>query len=179
MKTLCCCLTVLALCAGCVSYTWTSSVPEEMRTVAVSMFVNESDVTELGNIVAGQVLREFQREGTFKIARLDECAVEVQGVIKNAGSSVTAYERRTGARNREHRFSMTAEVSFIDKRRGTVVVNNRKYRAETTYLVNDDVTTGERDASRRLADDLARQIVDDAVSTDWDGAEAEAKEMNP
>ena len=41
----------LALVAGCTAYTWTSPIPAEMRTVAVPTFRNESNVTEMGNVV--------------------------------------------------------------------------------------------------------------------------------
>lgn len=158
---------LLAFAAGCTSYSWRPAVPEDMRTVSVPTFRNESDVTELGDVVARQVLREMQREGTFKVARSDDAALEVQGVVKEASSSVVAYERRTGARNRERRFAMTALVSVVDRRGGKVLVDGRKYKASTTFLVNDDVVTGERDASGRLAEDLARQIVDDLLALKW------------
>lgn len=158
---------LLALAAGCASYSWRPSVPEDMRTVSVPTFLNEGDVTELGDVVARQVLRELQREGTFKVVHPDDAALEVQGVVKEASSSTVAYERRTGARNRERRFTMTAVVSVVDRRGGRVLLNGRKYKASTTFLVNDDVVTGERDASGRLAEDLARQIVDDILALKW------------
>lgn len=155
---------MLVLVAGCRAYTWTSTVPAELRRVAVPTFRNESDVTELGNVVTRQVLREFQREGTYKIASTDDCAIEIQGVLKDAHQHAIAYERKTGLRNREHRLQVSAEVSFINKKTGQVLVNNRRYRAQTTFLANDDILTAERDASGRIAEDLARQIVDDALA---------------
>jgi len=158
---------LLAFAAGCASYSWRPAVPEGMRTVSVPTFRNESDVTELGDVVARQVLREIQREGTFTVARSDDAALEVQGIVKEASSSVVAYERRTGARNRERRFAMTASVSVVDRRGGKVLVDGRKYKASTSFLVNDDVVTGERDASGRLAEDIARQIVDDLLALKW------------
>lgn len=150
--------------AGCAGYSWTSPVPECLRTVAVPTFVNASDVTGLGDVVARQVLREIQREGTFRIAPAGDSAVEVQGRVVSGDSHVIAYERSTGVRNREHRFSVVAEVSFIDKLDGKVLVDNRKYRATTTFLASSDVMTAERDASGRIAEDLARQIVDDLLT---------------
>ena len=153
-----------AVLAGCqTSYAWRSSVPEDMRSVAVPVFRNASDVTGLGSVVTRQVLREFQREGTFRIASSDDCAVEVVGELKKASSATVAYERRTGARTREHRFSAAAVVSVIDRRNNRILIDNRKYSASTTFLVNDDIVTGERDASGRLGEDLARQIVDDVL----------------
>lgn len=149
--------------AGCSGYSWKPSVPAAMRTVAVPTFANESDVTELGSVVTRQILREFQQEGTYRIVPPGRSAVEVQGRIRSGESKVIAYERNTGARNREHGFDVVAEVSFVDKTSGRILVDNRVYRAHTTFLAGNDVLTGRRDASGRIAEELARQIVDDAL----------------
>lgn len=149
------------LCVGCQSYSWKSSVPSEMRTVSVGVFANESDVPELGSAVARQISRELQREGTFQIVSPDTCAIEVQGIVRSAHSSVNGYSRRTGSRLRDYHLTTVAEVSFIDKRAGRVWVDGRKYSAQTSFTAGDDLLTGARDASGRIAADLARQVVDD------------------
>lgn len=158
-------LAALAL-AGC-AYSWKSAVPQDARTVAVPVFRNSSDISELGSVVTREVLREFQREGTYSLARVEDAALEIQGEIKSAGSSSVAYERRTGARNRERRLVAKAVVSFVDRKSGRVLANNRAYKVETTFLANDDVVTGERDASGRIGEELARRIVDDALGLKW------------
>ena len=80
-------LLTAVLAAGCASeYSWTSKVPPDMRSVSVPVFRNESEVTELGAVVSRQLLREFQREGTFRIAAAGDGAVEIQGVIKQAAA---------------------------------------------------------------------------------------------
>ena len=141
--------------AGCASYRWTSPVPSDMRTVCVPTFRNESDVVEIGAVAARQVLREFQREGTFKIAPADEAAIEVQGVVKFASAALIHFKR-----------------TVTDRRSGKVVVNNRRYVAETTYFSDTDIATARRDASGRAVEDLARQIVDDVTSCRWDDTKA-------
>ena len=77
---------LLALAAGCRAYVWTSSVPEDLRKVAVPTFRNESDVTELGNVVARQVLREFY--GPFA-QTLEKAETEIEKIeIKDEVSDV-------------------------------------------------------------------------------------------
>ena len=137
---------LLALAAGCGAYRWKSDVPAGMRTVSVPVFRNEGSLTGLGGEVARQVLREIGREGTFRVADEGGAAVEVQGSVSSSTPKVVAYERKTGARNREHALS-----------------------ARTTFLAGDDVLTGARDAEGRLAEDLARQIVDDLLAYRWKG----------
>ena len=153
---------------GCgTSYSWRSSVPENLRTVSVPTFRNESDVMELGAIATRQVLREFQREGTFKVRSSDEAAIEVQGVIKSAKTDINAYDRRSGMRTSAYKAQTVAEVSVIDHRSGKVRVNNRKYVAQADFTAGQDLTTAQRDASGRLAEDLARQVVDDVLNLKW------------
>ena len=162
-----CILLGLALCGCGTDYCWRSSVPEAVRTVSVPTFRNESDLNELGAVASRQVLREFQREGTFSICRADDAAVEVQGIVKRVTVGSGSYNRRT--LGRMHACDMTAqvEISVIDKRAGRVLVDSRLYRARTTMTFGQDKTTAERDAAGRLADDLSRQVVDDVLNLKW------------
>ena len=106
---------------GCASdYSWRSQVPQNMRTVSVPVFRNESEVTELGGVVSRQLLREFQREGTFSIAAPGNSALEIQGVIKRSSAGTLGYNRGTGMRFSNFDLALEAEVSVIDK----VTVNN-------------------------------------------------------
>ena len=169
------CLVQSALCfvlgtalAGCAaSYAWRSSVPEDMRTIAVPTFRNESDTVELGAQASRQILREVQREGTFRIAAAGASALEVQGVIKSSNCSMSAYDRRTYGRTSAYNCFATAEVSVIDKKNRKVLINNRIYRAETSLTGTQDMTTAMRNASGRLADDLAQKVVNDILNLKW------------
>ena len=152
--------------AGCAlpEYRWTSRVPDELRTVAVPVFQNRSEAAELGAITTQYTLREFQREGTFSIRRSGDAAIEVQGAIVKAERRPVSFARGYGMRADEYRYYVTAEVSIVDKDRGKVLQQNRKYVAETTFMIQGDLLTGQRDAAQRIAAELARQIVDDVVS---------------
>jgi hypothetical protein len=160
-------IAVLAL-SGCSSYRWTSSVPEELRTVAVPVFENRTSSAELGPIVTRYTLREFQREGTFSIRRSGDSALEVQGSIVKAHRSAAAYDRNYSSRASEYRYIVMADVSLINKDTGKVLMNNRRYVAETTFLTRGDLLTSQRDAASRIAQDFARQIVDDVTSFDYE-----------
>ena len=112
------------LLAGCSSYRWRSSVPEELRSVAVPVFENRTSSAELGPIVTQYVLREFQREGTFSIRRSGSSALEVQGSIVKASRSAAAFDRGYGSRASEYRYTVTAEVSLVNRDTGKVLMNN-------------------------------------------------------
>ncbi len=160
-------LCMVSLCGCKTSYQWTNKTPEDMRTVSVPVFRNESDVTELGAVTTRQVLREFQREGTFKIRDVGDSAIEIQGVVKSAGASMGKGARSSGQRLASYVMTMTAQVSVVDKKRGRVLINNKTYKADTLIMANGDQLTAKRDASGRIADILARKIVDDVVAMQW------------
>ena len=161
-------LTLSLAFAGCAgTYSWQSRVPERMRTVAVPVFRNESAVTEFGSIATRQLLREFQREGTFKIAPADACALEIQGVVKHVGVDMLGYNRRAGLRIANYDICADVEISVVDKTSGKLLVDNKIYNAKATFIANDDYATSRRDASGRLAEDLARQVVDDVLDMKW------------
>lgn len=150
--------------AGCANYRWTSRVPEEIRTVAVPVFENQTQSAELGPIVTQYTLREFQREGTFSIRRSGDSTLEVQGIIKDATRHHIAYDRAFGSRASEYRYIVTADVTLVNRDTGKILVENRPYKAETTFQVQEDLLTGQRNAAARIAQELARQIVDDVLA---------------
>lgn len=150
--------------AGCAGYRWTSDVPENLRTVAVPVFENKTAHAELGPITTQYILREFQREGTFGIRRTGDSALEVQGVIVDVKRSAAGVNRNYGSRANEYRYVVGADVTLIDKTTGKILFSNRRYEAETTFLTFDDLLTAQRNASFRLANEFARQIVDDVLA---------------
>ncbi len=63
--------------------------------------------------------------------------------------------------------SAIVEVSVVGKRQRRVLVDNRQYRAATWATIGQDMTTAQRDASGRLMEDLATQVVDDLLNLKW------------
>lgn len=153
--------------AGCAGYSWKSSVPAEMRTVQVPVFRDSSGLTETGPVVTRQILREFQREGTFSIMS-DGAALEVQGEVVSRSAGVGGANYRTGSRLHGGTLVLTAKVSVIDKARGVVLVDNRMYTGEAPFSSLQDNTTAYRDAAGRAADDLAQKVVDDVLKLKFD-----------
>ena len=162
-------LFAFALLSGCAGYTWGTSVPKEYRKVSVPVFENMTAVSEIGPIVTQYTLREFQREGSFRIVRPENAAIEVQGVLRSMRREGVAYDRGEGMRASEYRYVVVADVTFVDKKNGKVLLERKGIKGETTFLTNDDLLTGQRNASFRIADDIARQIVNDALALSFPG----------
>lgn len=161
-------LSLLLLMTGCAtSYSWKSAVPSTARKITVTTFRNESDMAEIGSIATRQILRELQREGTFKIVSADEAALEIQGTVLSVSAATVGYNRRQQMRLSAAEATAVVEVTVVDKRNGTLLINNRKYQPTVSFAALQDMTTAERDASGRLADELSKLVVDDLLNLKW------------
>lgn len=161
-------LPLAVLLTGCAtSYTWKSSVPASARKICVTTFRNESEMAEIGSIATRQILREIQREGTFKIVAAEDAALEIQGTVIAVSSSTVGYNRRHQMRLSASEATAVVEVSVIDKRNGKLLINNRRYSPSASFAALQDMSTAERDASGRLADELSKMVVDDLLNIKW------------
>lgn len=159
-------LALLLAVVGCANYSWRPSVPAGMRTVQVPVFRDASGLTETGPVVTRQILREFQREGTF-VVKSAGAALEIQGEVVSAKAVGVNANYKEGSRNHGGDLVLRARVSVIDKRAGRVLVDNRGYEGSAPFSAQQDNTTAFRDAAGRAADDLAQRVVDDVLRLDY------------
>ena len=160
------CSLFLFLTASCASYRIGSAVPQELRTIAVPVFENASGFPELDATVTQYVLREFQREGTFKIASMDDASVKLLGKLIRADLQSLNYDRGYGARTSEYRYTLVAEITLVERGTGKLLIDGERIKANTTFLTHGDMLTGMQDAGPRIAKELSRSIVD-AVLAYW------------
>ena len=159
-------LTALILAAGCASYRFTSKVPAEMRTIAVPVFENESDFPELDAIATQYTLREFQREGTFKIKPTKEAAYKLIGCVTRANPKSLTYDRNYNSKTSEYQHTVVVKITLIETSSGKILIDDLPIKARTTFLTQGDMLTGMQDAYPRIAKELSRSIVD-TVLAQW------------
>ena len=158
--------TALLFAAGCSTYKFGSPVPEELRTIAVPVFENASGFPEIDAVVTQYVLREFQREGTFKISALDTASLKLLGKLVKSDLQALNYDRNYGSRTSEYRYSFVAEITLVERGTGKLLIDDMLVKANTTFLTHGDMLTGMQDANPRIAKELARAITD-AVLAQW------------
>ena len=156
----------LLFAAGCSSYRFSSSVPEELRTISVPVFENDSGLPEIDAVVTQYVLREFQREGTFKIKDVKDSSFKLLGKLVKSETDPLSYDRNYGSRASEYRYSLVAEITLVERATGKLLIDGLPIKANTTFLTQGDMLTGLQDAYPRIAKDLSRSIVD-AVLAQW------------
>lgn len=159
-------VTATLLAAGCATYHFGSAVPAELRTIAVPVFENASGYPEIDAVVTQYVLREFQREGTFKIDRLDNASLKMLGRLVSTDVSAIGYDRNYTSRASEYRYTLTAEITVVERSTGKLLIDAMPIKADTTFLTSGDMLTGMQNAYPRIAKELSRKIVD-AVLAHW------------
>ncbi|MDD4102268.1 MAG: LptE family protein [Kiritimatiellae bacterium] len=152
--------------AGCSNYRMQAPVPDELRTIAVPVFENASGFPEIDAIVTQEVLREFQREGTFKLARLENASLKLLGKLEDSKTQPLNYDRNFSSRTSEYRLELTARITLVERGSGRLLIDDMPVKANTTFLTRGDMLTGLQDAQPRVAKDLARAIAD-AVLAYW------------
>ena len=152
--------------AGCASYRFKSSVPEELRTISVPVFENASGFPEIDAVVTEYVLREFQREGTFKIKDVENSSFKLLGKLVKSKTHGINFDRNYGERTSEYRYSLEAEITLVERSTGKLLIDGMRVKANTTFLTHGDMLTGLQDAYPRIAKELPRSIVD-AVLAQW------------
>ena len=159
-------ISALLFSTGCSTYRFRSSVPEELRTIAVPVFENASGFPEIDAVVTEYVLREFQREGTFKIKGVHDASLKLLGKLVKSETQALNYDRNYGSRTSEYRYSIVAEITLVERGTGKLLIDGMQIKANTTFLTQGDMLTGLQDAYPRIAKDLSRSIVD-AVLAQW------------
>lgn len=159
-------VTALFFSAGCSSYRFRSSVPDEVRTIAVPVFENATGFPEIDAVVTQYVLREFQREGTFKLSSLDNASLKLLGKLAKSDLQALNYDRNFGSRTTEYRYALVAEITLVERGTGKLLIDNMPIKANTTFLTHGDMLTGMQDAYPRIAKELGRAITD-AVLAYW------------
>jgi hypothetical protein len=154
--------------AGCANYRLKTAVPDELRTIAVPVFENASGFPEIDALVTQEVLREFQREGTFKLARLDDASLKLLGKLESSKNEPVNFDRNFSSRASEYRHTLTARITLVERGSGKLLIDDMPIKANTTFLVRGDMLTGLQDAQPRIARELARAITD-AVLAHWLG----------
>lgn len=160
---------VLALClSGCAGYHLGSAKPAylaDVNSIAIPIFTNATLVPRIEALITGTVIKQFQQDGTFKIANESSADATLKGEIIGVG--------RSPARSVRGNVLATTEFNLVLRVRYTLVGRDGKPMAGpaeaaglTSFFVGEDVNTDERQALPLAAEQLAGHLVSQ-LSEGW------------
>ena len=161
-------LLLALLLAGCAGYQLGPATPGYLRNVhsiAVPTFGNTTLVPRIESLVTGTVIKQFQQDGTFRIANEDTADATLKAEIIAVNRAPARSLRGNVLSTTE--FSLTLTVSYtLMGRDGKMLGSPGAASGGTSFFVGTDVNTDERQAFPLAAEELARHLVSQ-LSEGW------------
>ena len=158
------CLVLTMAGAGCGYHTAGHSVqlPENVKTIAVPAFVNETSTYRIEQLLTSSVVREFTTRTHYHILNDPGEAADatLRGTVLSTSASPLTYNSTTG-----QAASVLVVVSMkvaLTDREGKVLYQNPSYLFREQYEVSQDLASffeEDSPAFRRLSQDFARTLV--------------------
>jgi outer membrane lipopolysaccharide assembly protein LptE/RlpB len=158
------CLTWIMASAGCGYHTagHAGQLPENVRTIAVPAFVNDTTTYRIEQLLTSSVVREFTTRTHYHILNASGEAADatLRGTVLSASSTPLTYNSATG-QAASVLVVVSMKVSLTD-REGKVLYQNPSYLFREQYEVSQDLASffeEDSPAFRRLSQDFARTLV--------------------
>lgn len=136
------------------------------KSVAVLPFNNQTLEPRLGDAVTQAVRERLQVDGTCHLATRGDADVVVSGVIKSYGRQALSYLNRDVSTPENYRIGITAHVVARERSSGKVLFE-KDLKGYTLLRVGDDLASASREAQPLLAEDLARNVVEQLTENAW------------
>jgi outer membrane lipopolysaccharide assembly protein LptE/RlpB len=155
---------VLLLSAGCGYHTAGHAVqiPENVKTIAVPAFKNETTTYRIEQMLTASVVREFTTRTHYRILNDpgDDADATLTCTVLSTSASPLAYDTASG-RAASVLVVVSVKVSLTD-RHGNVLYQNPAYLFREQYELSQDLKSffeEDSPAFRRLSQDFARTLV--------------------
>lgn len=137
-------------------------LPENVKTIAVPAFKNETLTYRIEQMLTASVVREFATRTHYRVVNdtSDDPDATLRGTVLSTVASPLTYDTATG-RAASVMVVVSMKVSLVD-RDGKVLYQNPAYLFREQYEVSQDLASffeEDSPAFRRLSQDFARTLV--------------------
>lgn len=150
--------------AGCGPYHLGTTLPDNMKTVFVPTFENRTNEPGIEIDVTNAVISRFRVDGNLAPVSEEEADTVLLGKIIGWQRRVLTYTGEDEDEVEEYRLFVIAAITFRDRRTGEVLIPQQRVRGYADFFVSDSLPESEQEAQPAAFKDLARRIVDAAIS---------------
>jgi outer membrane lipopolysaccharide assembly protein LptE/RlpB len=141
-------------------------IPASVRTIAVPVFVNQTQTYRIEQMLTRDVVREFIGRTHYQMANDSGRSADavLKGTVISAQASPLTYDAQTG-RISSAVVIVSMKVSLTDHA-GHILFENQNYTFRQQYQVSREVTSffeEETPALQRMSQDFARTLVADIL----------------
>jgi hypothetical protein len=154
--------------SGCAGYHLgpANGIAAGEKSLQVNPFVNQTLEPRLTDAVTSQMRKEFQRDGTYKLASHDDGDIIVTGVLTSYLRAEVTLASTDVLTVRDFRLSLTAHVTARERSTGKEILD-QNVSGYTLIRVGADLPSAERQAMPVLANDLAKNVTALLVDGKW------------
>jgi outer membrane lipopolysaccharide assembly protein LptE/RlpB len=157
-------LIAVALLAGGCGYSFRGNLPSHIKTVAVPIFKNQSDVPGFENSITSAVISAFSSGGRLRVVPIDQADSILEGEILSTQIDGAGFDRSQNVQ--AYHLIVILNVTFRDVRQNKVLwqENGLTQTADFQVLgqVSDTLAQG-RGAASQAAADIGRKIANAAT----------------
>ena len=168
MRNFCAAILVALSLGGCAGYHIGPVQPYALRrvhTIAVPTFKNNTLIPRISVLVTDSVIKQFQQDGTYRIAGKDEADAVLMAEIDRIDRGPLRSVRGNVLATVE--FNLVLRVRYVlADRAGKPLTSPQVVFGTTSFFVGDDITTDERQAIPIAAEEMAVHLVSQ-VSEGW------------
>jgi outer membrane lipopolysaccharide assembly protein LptE/RlpB len=150
--------------AGCGYHTagHAVTIPENVRTIAIPAFVNQTQTFKIEQMLTAAVVREFVTRTHYHVVNQmsDDADAALHGTVVSTYTTPLTYDSQTG-RAASVLVVISLNVSLLDKQ-GKVLYQNPSYLFREQYEVSRDLNSffeEDSPALQRLSRDFAQTLV--------------------
>jgi len=169
VRTLCAAALLVFSLGGCAGYHIGPVQPYYLRAVhsiAVPTFKNNTLIPRISVLVTSTVIKQFQQDGTYRIAREENADAILKGEIETVTRAPARSVRGNVLATTEFSLTMRIRYSLTERGTGKVLAAPSEVYGTTSFFVGDDITTDERQALPLAAEELAVRLVSQ-LSEGW------------
>jgi hypothetical protein len=143
-----------------------TSIPPDVKTIAIPMFVNHTPRYRIEQMLTAAVTRAFVEQTNFQVTHTTAGADAVlQGTVNSVETAAVTFDPSTG-RATAFEIQVTAAVRLTDLHTQKVLFANPRYVFREQYQVSESAPAlfeEDTPALERLSRDFARTLVTDIV----------------
>lgn len=160
------------LVAGCAGYRLgpTNGVIARDKSVQFNPFGDETLQPRISDVVAQQLRKELQRDGTYSLATHNDGDIIVTGSLVRYQRYEVSFDSHDILTVQDFRLVLSATVTARERSTGKIILQRdakNPVTGSTIIRVSSDLTSSERQAAPLLAQDLAKNITALLVDGTW------------
>ena len=134
------------------------SVLRDVHAIAVPTFENKTLLPRIEVLITDSVIKQLQQDGTYRIANENNAdailKAEISEIIRTPARSLRGNVLRTTE------FNLAMHVKYkLETASGTMLMPSAEVVGTTSFFVQSDVTSDERQALPLAAEELAIHLV--------------------